>query len=480
MARCGIRSARRARTPILILMVSTLPPVVRGQPLAPCQPPLCVNRDDDQPGDPLPGTLRYAVQHAAPGAEIRFDPALHGRTIRIANRSPIRIERDLILQGPGAKLLTISGGHATRLFLIAGGTVRIAGLTLADGLAQGGEGGAGSGGAGGGGGGAGMGGSLFISQGALTLDGVVMSGNHAVGGSGGNGGPGLNAGRGGAGGSADPKGEAGGTGGTAAPDGIDGGTGEWGSGGGGGGFRLEDGNGYGGSAGGSDFGGGSGGTGGFLDPDGGSTGGSAGSGGSGMGGAIFISSGLLQLIDTEFVNNSASGGSGAKGASNGVGKGGAIFVCSPSLCGSGHDGAAIWSGKTFFAGNTASDAGGEQSLPGRDDPDVCGYLSSPVPAHLTVLGPPTAAPGESFAITVLAVDAGGNTVQTYTGVVRVTSTDRQAALPADAALSAGVGIFTLTMNTTGMQTVTASVVNAASVTGTSKAIAVNPDGGGGN
>jgi hypothetical protein len=197
-----------------------------------------------------------------------------------------------------------------------------------------------------------------------------------------------------------------------------------------------------------------------------------------MGGAIFVSSGLLQLIDAEFVNNAAIGGRGGKGASNGVAKGGGLFVCSVSLCGTGHQAAAIWSGKTIFAANVAADAGGEQSLPGRDDADVCGFLSSPVPVHLTVLAPPTTVPGESFQVTVLAVDAADNTVLTYTGAVRLTSSDGQALLPAEGPLSAGVGVFTLTLQTKGAQTVTATAVTAKSVTGTSKTIAVIPDGGG--
>src|SRR5262249_50661434 len=151
--------------------------------------------------------------------------------------------------------------------------------------------------------------------------------------------------------------------------------------------------------------------------------------------------------------NAATGGAGGRGAANGMGKGGALFICSSNLCGTGLEAVAIWWGKTSFTGNTASDAGGEQPLPGRDDSDVCGYLSSPVAAQLSVLAPTTISPGEAFPLTVTALDAGGNLVQTYTGVVHLTSSDRDANLPADGALSGGVGTFSVTLNSIGTQSV---------------------------
>jgi hypothetical protein len=191
-----------------------------------------------------------------------------------------------------------------------------------------------------------------------------------------------------------------------------------------------------------------------------------------LGGAVFVRSGLLQLIDTSFVENAATAGLGGRGAPSGMGKGGALFVCSPNVCGSGLDAVAIWSGKTLFVRNRAPDAGGEQSLPGRDDADVCGYLSSPVPARLSVLTPPTGAPGEPFPVTVTAFDADNNVVQTYTGVVHLTSTDQTAVLPPDVALSGGVAMFSIAMNMAGTHTVTAIVTNAHSVAGTSRAVQI--------
>jgi hypothetical protein len=72
----------------------------------------------------------------------------------------------LLIKGPGAANLTISGNHLVRPFFIVQGTVSIANLTIANGLAQGGNGGLG-----GGGGGAGLGGGLLIdgTTGATTV-----------------------------------------------------------------------------------------------------------------------------------------------------------------------------------------------------------------------------------------------------------------------------------------------------------------------
>ena len=153
-----------------------------------------------------------------------------------------------------------------------------------------------------------------------------------------------------------------------------GGEGGWG-GGGGGGFFLHTSGGRGGTGGPSGFAGGVGGTGAFLDSDeGNATAAGGGYGGSGLGGAIFVRSGQLQLIDVTFLNNSSVGGLGATGAPNGIAKGGTLFICSSSFCGPGYDGLAVAFGKTIFQSSSAADAGQDPACPGRDDADVCGQL----------------------------------------------------------------------------------------------------------
>lgn len=86
------------------------------------------------------GSLRSAVAAAANNEVITF--AVSG-TITLA--SPISIPRPLVIQGPGAKVLTISGNNLTELFSILSpvtGTVVFRDLTLANGWANGGMGGA--------------------------------------------------------------------------------------------------------------------------------------------------------------------------------------------------------------------------------------------------------------------------------------------------------------------------------------------------
>jgi hypothetical protein len=416
--------------------------------------------------------LRYAVREAPRGSTITFDPALNGKTIKLDFSSPknaIRISEDVTLQGPGSSLLAISGGRGTRLFVINGGSVRIAGLTLSDGLIRGANGGYATGGAGGGGGAAGLGGAIFLLKGALTLDGVAISGNQAIGGDGASGGDALGTGRGGNGGACDLSDTPGGAGGTTEEVTLAGTAGGWGAGGGGGGLSL---GGSGGSPGGTEFGGGAGGAGGFLDPEGRSMSGAAGAGGSGMGGAIFVRSGLLHLVDTTFANNTAMAGMGGRGAAAGIAKGGALFICSTNLCGAGSDGAATWSGKVTFQNNAAGDAGGEQTLPGRDDSDVCGYLSAPVPVRLSIVGPLSAPVGEVLGVTVAALDSQNNVVRTYSGTVHLVSSDADAIMPPDAALSNGKGVFFITMKTAGKQIVAGANTDGDPVSGTSGPITV--------
>ena len=491
-----------------------------------CAQPLCVNRIDDSATAPVSGMLRYAVLNAPKGATITFDPGLAGLVITLDGSSPnnhIKITQDVTIQGPGANLLTISGGNSTRIFFIAGGNVTISGLTLANGFAKGGDGALG-----GGGGAAGMGGAIFVNAGSLTLSAVVLTGNRAQGGNGaaagasggagGGGGFGGSApssaggdggdlgGNGGAAGTFPPGymgssgcdgapgglGGGGGGGGASKYDGCSGGSGGFGGGGGGGGvFCCSDAvgvgggggtGGFGGGGGGGGFPGGSGGPGGFGGGNGGPSSGASGShpfgagssagGGAALGGAIFVSNGGLQLLNSNFLNNSAIGGaSGGPDAANGQAKGGALVICSPSLCGSGHNGGAILQGNTSFQGDLAADAGKAQTCPGRDDVDVCGAFSTQTATHFLVSAPTSTLPGTPFTFIVSAVDANNNLVFTYSGKVHFSSSDPLAGLPPDSTLTDGVGTFTAVLQTSGDQTIVATDT-ATSLTGISNPIAV--------
>ncbi len=309
--------------------------------------------------DSGPGSLRAALLSANGGAgvdEITFT-GLTG-TITLASPLPT-ISDDVTISGPGASLLTVSGGNAVRIITIAPGkVVHISGLTLANGKAVnytngaaienhgvlietgctlsnnqtlGGFGGAifndgdlilagstfssnsvtggtssGSGSGGGvGGGGGGFGGAVYSAAGSFTVTNCTFISNSASGGNGhpfGNGGG--TAGSGGTGGG--PNGGVGGILSASGNVGAPGSAGGFGS-GGGGGSDFPPGGRYGGSGGAGGFGGG-GGVGGFGIHDiSGDYFGARGSGGYGGG-------------------NSASGGSAGPGG----GFGSALFLAGGS------------------------------------------------------------------------------------------------------------------------------------------------------
>ena len=90
-------------------------------------------------------------------------------------------------------------------------------------------------------------------------------------------------------------------------------------------------------------------------------------------------------------------------------------------------------------------------------------------------GSPTAqTAGTGYTVTVNAVDANYNLINTN-DTVQITSSDANAALPANAALSGGTGTFSVTNKTAGSWTVTASDVTQAGITAsTSTSFTVNP------
>jgi hypothetical protein len=91
---------------------------------------------------------------------------------------------------------------------------------------------------------------------------------------------------------------------------------------------------------------------------------------------------------------------------------------------------------------------------------------------LVVQGPPSATQGVQFTVSVTAEDKFGNVASGYSGVVHFKSTDRKAVLPADSRLNGGTGSFSVTLETTGLQTLTAVDTAIAAITGTSNGIMV--------
>ena len=93
--------------------------------------------------------------------------------------------------------------------------------------------------------------------------------------------------------------------------------------------------------------------------------------------------------------------------------------------------------------------------------------------HFIVTAPANATAGTPITFTVTAADASNTTAIGYTGTVHFTSTDGQAVLPADVALTNGTGTFTATLKTAGTQTIKATDTVTSSLTGTSNSIVVS-------
>lgn len=82
--------------------------------------------------DSGPGSLRQAIADASSGDTITF--SVRG-TISLTSGA-LTIGNNLDIEGPGANRLTISGNHASRVFLIQSGTVTLARITISEGLAD--------------------------------------------------------------------------------------------------------------------------------------------------------------------------------------------------------------------------------------------------------------------------------------------------------------------------------------------------------
>jgi Chitobiase/beta-hexosaminidase C-terminal domain len=99
-------------------------------------------------------------------------------------------------------------------------------------------------------------------------------------------------------------------------------------------------------------------------------------------------------------------------------------------------------------------------------------VSAATATHFAVSAPGTATAGTAFNLTVTAKDAFDHTVTGYGGTVHFTSTDPQAVLPANTALTSGTGTFSATPKTAGNQRVAATDTANATINGSSTNIVV--------
>ncbi len=113
-------------------------------------------------------------------------------------------------------------------------------------------------------------------------------------------------------------------------------------------------------------------------------------------------------------------------------------------------------------------------------PDI-GAFEVSAAASLVVAGfPSPTTAGVAQALTVTALDAYGNVAADYTGTVTFTSSDGQAALPANYTFTSAIGgdlgehTFSATLKTAGSQSITAADTVTGSITGNDSGITVNP------
>jgi hypothetical protein len=108
--------------------------------------------------------IAYANSHPGPDT-ITFDPAVFGKspqTIKLKGGPLVLTDPALTtIIGPGAKLLTLSGGRKSRVFDIRGGSLLLSGMTISGGIGD-------------------LGGGVYNSGGTLALNGVAFRGNRAL------------------------------------------------------------------------------------------------------------------------------------------------------------------------------------------------------------------------------------------------------------------------------------------------------------
>jgi hypothetical protein len=122
------RRGRMARAILNVAVVLTLPLAFVGTGRA----QTCMVNSTADSGT---GTLRSCLTNATSGTIVSFNvPSLS--IITLASALPA-ISTNLILQGPGAQQLTISGASQYSVFTINAGTAGISGLTIANGNSSG-------------------------------------------------------------------------------------------------------------------------------------------------------------------------------------------------------------------------------------------------------------------------------------------------------------------------------------------------------
>jgi hypothetical protein len=104
-------------------------------------------------------SLRYCICEAQPGGTVTFASSVTG-TVALTS-GELLINKDLTIQGPGAKLLAVSGNASNRVFHTSNCVASIVGLTITNGYSSG------------------AGGGILNDHAILTVSNCVLSGNSA-------------------------------------------------------------------------------------------------------------------------------------------------------------------------------------------------------------------------------------------------------------------------------------------------------------
>jgi hypothetical protein len=107
-------------------------------------------------------SLRYCICEAQPGGTVTFASSVTG-TVALTS-GELLINKNLTIQGPGAKVLAISGNASSRVFHTSNSVVTISGLTITNGSA---------------GGGFSSGGGILNDHATLTVSNCILGGNSA-------------------------------------------------------------------------------------------------------------------------------------------------------------------------------------------------------------------------------------------------------------------------------------------------------------
>jgi hypothetical protein len=103
-------------------------------------------------------------------------------------------------------------------------------------------------------------------------------------------------------------------------------------------------------------------------------------------------------------------------------------------------------------------------------------------SQVVITAPKSVRHGTAFSVTVTLLDAYGNVATGYLGTIHFTSSDSSAVLPANytfTATDAGVHTFSVTLNTAGTDTLTATDMQNSTLTGTDSSIQVTSAAGNG-